>query len=77
MTGNAYEWIGAFYQSYPEPGAEPEWYDLGGGPRDDLRMVRGGSFRSPEAQLPVYTRASTLQDVRSETIGFRCVRGGD
>lgn len=73
ITGNAYEWIGAFYQTYPEPGTEPEWYPLDD-PAYDLRMVRGGSFRSPEAQLPIYTRASTLQDVRSETIGIRCVR---
>ena len=76
LTGNAYEWIGAFYQTYPEPGEEPAWYDLEG-PRQDLRMVRGGSFRSPVSQLPVYTRASTLRDIRSETIGFRCARDLD
>ncbi len=73
MTGNAYEWIGSFYQSYPEPGTDPAWYDLDA-EGQDLRMVRGGSFRSPQAQLTTFTRASTLRDIRSETIGFRCVR---
>ena len=73
MSGNAFEWIGAFYQSYPEPGTEPEWYDFDG-ERQDLRMVRGGSFRSPADQTRTFVRASTLYDIRSDSFGFRCAR---
>lgn len=71
MTGNAYEWVGAFYERYPEPGIEPEWFDF---ESRSLRMIRGGSFQSPERQLLTYVRASTLNDVRSDHIGFRCAR---
>lgn len=71
MSGNAYEWIGAFYEAYPEPDREPEWYDIEHRP---LRMARGGSFRSPQCQLQTFARASTLHDVRSDNIGFRCAR---
>lgn len=76
LTGNAYEWIGAFYRTYPEPGTAPTWYPLDAA-EQDLRMVRGGSFRSPVEQFPVFYRASTLRDVRSEAIGFRCARDLD
>lgn len=71
MTGNAYEWIGAFYEVYPDPGTDPAWFDAGSRP---LRMIRGGSYRSPERQLQTFVRASTLHDVRSDHIGFRCAR---
>lgn len=71
MSGNAYEWIGAFYEAYPEPDREPEWYDIEHRP---LRMARGGSFRSPQCQLQTFARASTLHDVRSDNVGFRCAR---
>lgn len=71
MSGNAFEWIGAFYERYPEPSTEPAWFDFESRP---LRMIRGGSYRSPERQLLTYVRASTLADVRSDHIGFRCAR---
>ncbi|MEP0546065.1 MAG: formylglycine-generating enzyme family protein [Rhodothermales bacterium] len=73
LSGNAFEWIGAFYQSYPEPGAEPVWYDLDA-PAQDLWMVRGGSFRTPAEQVRTFARASTLRDIRSDSFGFRCAR---
>ena len=71
LSGNAYEWIGDFYEVYPAPGTQPEWIDADSRP---LRMIRGGSFRSPVQQLLTYARASTLDDVRSDHIGFRCAR---
>ncbi len=76
LSGNAFEWIGAFYQSYPEPGTEPAWYDLDA-EGQDLRMVRGGSFRTPAAQVRTFARASTLRDIRSDSFGFRCARNAN
>ena len=75
MTGNASEWVGAYYESYPENGEEPDWKDLDGA---GFRITRGGSFAAsgdppePALTMRTYWRAGTLDDVTSFAIGFRC-----
>lgn len=71
MGGNVAEWISAYYEKYPAPGQEPIWHDL---ETFDMRLVRGGGFSSELAVTATYWRAGTLQDIRSPSIGFRCVR---
>jgi len=73
MGGNVAEWIGAFYQYYPEDGATPDWVDLGD---RGIRIVRGGSFSMEPEVARTYWRAGTLREVRSPAIGFRCARDG-
>lgn len=69
MSGNVAEWIGDYYQFYPQPGEEPVYNDT---TVSDIRLVRGGSFNQSAEILRTYWRAGTLRDVRSFTIGFRC-----
>lgn len=71
MGGNVAEWIGAFYQFYPEDGVEPDWVDLDG---RGIRILRGGSYSMEEEVARTYWRAGTLREVRSPAIGFRCAR---
>ncbi|MBO6574970.1 MAG: SUMF1/EgtB/PvdO family nonheme iron enzyme [Rhodothermales bacterium] len=74
MSGNVSEWIGAYYQYYPEPGEEPSRYDL---ETFDIRILRGGDFTMELEVARTYWRAGTLKDVRSNAIGFRCARDLD
>lgn len=71
MGGNVAEWVGAFYQFYPEDGEEPVWVNL-----DDrgIRILRGGSYSMEPEIARTYWRAGTLREVRSPAIGFRCAR---
>jgi formylglycine-generating enzyme required for sulfatase activity len=71
MSGNVAEWIGAYYQYYPEPGEQPAKYDL---EQFDIRIVRGGSYSMDLEVARTYWRAGTLKDVTSPAIGFRCAR---
>lgn len=77
MSGNASEWVGAYYESYPDTGSRPTFKDLSG---PGLRIVRGGSFSSAAVDegdakiLRTYWRAGALDDSRSFAIGFRCAR---
>lgn len=68
MGGNVYEWIGDFYLHYPEA-EEPEWVDT---TKRDIRVIRGGSFRTSTEHAQTFRRAGTLADLRSDQIGFRC-----
>lgn len=71
MGGNVAEWIGAFYQFYPEEGKAPVFDD----PRSTgIRIVRGGSFSMEPDITRTYWRAGTLREVSSPAIGFRCAR---
>lgn len=70
LSGNAWEWIGAYHEFLPHEDGPVE-IDLEAIPK---RILRGGSFRSPTEQLQTSWRASTLRDIRSDMIGFRCVR---
>lgn len=72
MSGNVAEWIGAYYQYYPEPDEEPSRYDL---ETFNIRIIRGGSYTMDEDVVKTYWRAGTLKDVQSTGIGFRCAQG--
>lgn len=71
MSGNVAEWVGAYYQFYPEPGSKPTYSDL---ETSGIRIIRGGSFSHTEDILRTYWRTGTLHDVTTFTVGFRCAR---
>jgi len=71
MSGNVAEWIGDYYQSYPEDGETPILADTS---VFDLRIIRGGSKWTDRAALSTYWRTGTLSHVRTPTVGFRCAR---
>ncbi len=66
MSGNVYEWIGAYYQFYENPDA---WHDL---EKSSIRIIRGGSFRDGTPMAKVYWRVGVLADIQDYDIGFRC-----
>ena len=70
LSGNVAEWVSDYYQYYPEPGAEPAYYDLHQG----MRIVRGGSYSMSASIAQTHWRAATLREVQSPAIGFRCAR---
>jgi len=71
MGGNVAEWIGEYYEFYPEPGTEPVWINLD---ERELRLARGGGYSAEIHIARTYWRAGTLGTVRTPTIGVRCVR---
>ena len=71
MGGNVAEWIGSFYEYYPEPGQEPTMFDLAG---RELRIVRGGGFSADRYVTRTYWRAGTLARVATAGIGVRCAK---
>ncbi len=74
MSGNVAEWIGDYYESYPEPSEGPVWYDPA---TRQIRIVRGGGFSSSLDVLQTFWRAGTLVSVRTPTIGVRCARSSE
>lgn len=70
MGGNVAEWIGDFYEFYPEPGEDPRWIDLHA---RDLRLARGGGYSAERYVAQTHWRAGTLRQVTTPTIGVRCV----
>ena len=71
MGGNAYEWIGDYYEFYPDAGTEPVYKDLD---VFSMRIIRGGSFKMNVATAQTFRRSGTLAEITSDTIGFRCAR---
>jgi sulfatase modifying factor 1 len=71
MGGNVAEWIGEFYEYYPEPGVSPNPFDL---ENRELRIVRGGGFSADLAVTRTYWRSGTLARVETPGIGMRCVQ---
>lgn len=71
MSGNVGEWIGEYYQTYPENGEEPVVADT---TVYDLRIIRGGSVWAGEIIARTYWRTGTLREVRTPSVGFRCAR---
>ena len=75
MSGNAAEWVGAYYEKYPSNGAKPVFKDI---TTPGFRITRGGSFvpsdmpPGPLSTARTYWRAGTLDDIESFSIGFRC-----
>lgn len=66
MSGNAFEWIGQYYQFYSMPERKHSLDE------DAVRIIRGGSFYENVRTNRTYWRTGTLKEVRSEDIGFRC-----
>ena len=70
MLGLVWEWTSSLHQSYPI---------VDGDGRDDLdrvgpRAIRGGSYRTPSAELGPAVRDALAEDTRREDLGFRIVR---
>jgi len=68
MSGNAYEWIGAYYAKYQNEN-NVDYIDPDS---TKMRIIRGGCFST----FPIrnYERAAVFSDQRSPRIGFRCAR---
>ncbi|MBM4120717.1 MAG: formylglycine-generating enzyme family protein [Nitrospira sp.] len=73
MAGNAREWIRDWYaQDYYKqaPDRNPT------GPENAvLKVIRGGSWRSPQADITAPSRGRGGFALRTHGTGFRCVRG--
>ncbi len=69
LAGNVAEWTTGAYQAYPGSAYEDE--DFGSG----LRVVRGGSYLSPDSgAFRTTDRVGLFPSERYEGVGFRCVR---
>lgn len=73
MGGNVAEWIGMFYEYYPEPGVSPSDFDL---ENRDLRLIRGGGYSADLFLTRTYWRAGTLGNVAAPGVGVRCAKDG-
>jgi formylglycine-generating enzyme required for sulfatase activity len=69
MSGNVFEWVGPFYEFYPDDADSTVFKDL---TVPGIRIVRGGSVRNPLDIAQTFWRSGTLSDATSEMIGFRC-----
>lgn len=69
MSGNVFEWIGAYYQFYPEDG-KPKWDDM---EKQALGILRGGSFNEDRNIASTYWRVAMFKDSETYDVGFRCV----
>jgi serine/threonine-protein kinase len=69
--GSVWEWTADFYS--------PTYYQLrplfdpGGPERGSQRVVRGGSFSTPDGYVSLSTRFAFPPNTKDSTIGFRCV----
>lgn len=70
MSGNLIEWIGGYYQFYPEKGEEPKWAKLEKG---GIRILRGGSFKEGRNIASTHWRVGMLTEAEEYDVGFRCV----
>lgn len=66
MSGNAFEWIGRYYQFYEQP---ENWHDL---ENSSMRIIRGGSFKMHATAVQNFWRVGVLGNIRDYDIGFRC-----
>ncbi|MEM1270382.1 MAG: SUMF1/EgtB/PvdO family nonheme iron enzyme [Bacteroidota bacterium] len=73
LSGGVREWVGAYYQFYPEPGSEPEWSDL---EVSGIRIFRGGGRMDPPEFLQTFWRMGALREDRMTDVGFRCAADG-
>lgn len=70
MLGNVLEWTSSLDGPYPyTPSDGRENPELRG-----KRVLRGGSWYSPFAELAVWNRYPELADLRMPNVGFRCAR---
>ncbi len=68
MLGNVWEWNADVFRSAAAEGDAPQ-----GGP-NDMRSLRGGSWRNKAKQIRVSNRGRLAPDDREDDDGFRCVR---
>lgn len=66
MSGNAFEWIGQYYQFYKDP---DNLHDL---ENSGVRIIRGGSFSGATAYTQTFWRVGVLAEIPDSDIGFRC-----
>jgi len=70
MIGNVWEWTSSAYRPYPiqiDDGRDAA--DL-----NEPRVIRGGSFEEPLAELSSGRRETRTSTTRAENLGFRIVR---
>ena len=72
MAGNVWEWVADRWAAdyYAEsPRTDPSGPDTG-----DMRVRRGGSWRSLGIYLPATVRGRMDPGERNEIVGFRCAK---
>ena len=76
ILGNAAEWVADLYhRDYRHAPADSRaWDRVTGGPIDDRRVIRGGSYDDPPARLRVSHRTSRPPLEGHRTTGFRCAQ---
>lgn len=74
MLGNAAEWVADLYhRDYRHAPADARaWDQITGGPIEDRRVIRGGSYDDPPTRLRVSNRTSRPPLEYHRTTGFRC-----
>ena len=72
LLGNVGEWVQDVYMPFPPGGINPLMVQENG--RNNLRVVRGGSFFSDPQDLESSFRGQYVQYSSSSMIGFRLVR---
>jgi formylglycine-generating enzyme len=71
MSGNVFEWIGAWYLNYHNDPERRHYYPID---QEDARIIRGGSSLQLPFTIRTYWRTYTFRDNRSREIGFRCAQ---
>ncbi|MBI2432629.1 MAG: SUMF1/EgtB/PvdO family nonheme iron enzyme [Candidatus Hydrogenedentes bacterium] len=68
MAGNAYEWTSSWYEAYPENTAIITSYG------QVFRVLRGGSYMTPQFQARCAMRHFDRMDTKRADYGFRCAK---
>jgi serine/threonine protein kinase/formylglycine-generating enzyme required for sulfatase activity len=71
MAGNVWEWTSSAYAPYPYDAEDGREIDLGR-QTDRERIVRGGSWKTPSADLRAANRLDAFPVNTIDQIGFRC-----
>jgi formylglycine-generating enzyme required for sulfatase activity len=73
MAGNVAEWVGDWYAADAYESCATGCTDPAGPASGTTRVVRGGSWRDPVADVRVSWRGAYARDFADSAIGFRCV----
>jgi len=71
LSGNVAEWTSTIYAAYPYQADDGRENVTN---RDNLRVVRGGSYNSSSYSLRASFRSRTFPSFFGNNVGFRCVR---